>query len=73
MAKRKHTSEQAITKLREAEVLTAEGSTVSEASRSIGVTQQTFYRWRKENGGMRMDQARCHPLPETLHLPTAPI
>ena len=36
----------------------AEGSTVAEASRRIGVTQQTFYRWRTEYGGLRIDQAR---------------
>ena len=51
MAKRKHTPEQVINKLREAEVAIAEGSTVAEASRRIGVTQQAFYRWRTEYGG----------------------
>ena len=44
--------------LREAEVAIAAGSTVAEASRSIGVTEQTFYRWRSEYGGLRIDQAR---------------
>ena len=58
MAKRRHTREQVINKLREAEVAIAEGSTVAEASRRIGVTEQTFYRWRSEFGGLRIDQAR---------------
>ena len=58
MARRRHTPEQVIDKLREAEVAIAEGSTVAEASRRIGVTEQTFYRWRSEYGGLRIDQAR---------------
>ena len=58
MARRKHTAEQVINKLREAEVAISAGSTVAEASRQIGVTQQTFYRWRIEYGGLRIDQAR---------------
>ncbi|MFC1989398.1 IS3 family transposase [Chloroflexota bacterium] len=45
-------------KLREAELLLNQGSTVSEASRKIGVTEQTYYRWRKEYGGMRIEQAK---------------
>ena len=59
MAKRKHTPEQAINKLREAEVAIAAGSAVAEAARRIGVTQQTFYRWRTEHGGLRIDQAQA--------------
>ena len=58
MGRRRHTPEQVINKLREAEVAIAEGSTVAEASRRIGVTGQTFYRWRTEYGGLRIDQAR---------------
>jgi putative transposase len=50
--------EQIISKLREAEVLLSQGSTVGEASRKIGVTEQTYYRWRKEYGGMRVEQAK---------------
>jgi transposase-like protein len=50
--------EQIIGKLREAEVLLSQGSTVGEASRKIGVTEQTYYRWRKEYGGMRVEQAK---------------
>ena len=58
MAKRKHTPEEIINKLREAEVVIAAGSTVTEASRRIGVPEQTFYRWRSEYCGLRIDQAR---------------
>ena len=58
MARRKHTAEQIINKLREAEVAISAGSTVAEVSRQIGVTQQTFYRWRTEYGGLKIDQAR---------------
>ena len=57
MARRKHSLEQVIYELRQAEVAKIEGSTVAEASRQIGVTQQTFYRWRAEYGGLRIDQA----------------
>ena len=58
MAKRKYTPEEVINKLREAEVVIAAGSTVAEASRRIGISEQTFYRWRAEYGGLRIDQAR---------------
>ena len=58
MPRPKHTPEFIIGKLREVEVLVAKGATVAEASRQIGVTEQTLYRWRKEYGGMRVDQAR---------------
>jgi transposase-like protein len=47
-----------LNKLREAEVLLSQGSTVGEASKRIEVTEQTYYRWRREYGGMRVDQAR---------------
>ena len=55
---KRHTPEQVINKLREAEVAMAQGSTVAEASRQIGVTEQTFYRWRNEYGGLRIDQVK---------------
>ena len=58
MPKRKHTAEEIINKLREAEVIIASGSTVVEAVRRIDVSEQTFYRWRTEYGGLRVDQAR---------------
>ena len=58
MARKRHTPEQVINKLREAEVVLAQGRTVAEASRQIGVTEQTFYRWRNEYGGLRIDQVK---------------
>ena len=58
MAKKSHSPELIINKLREAELLLNQGSTVGEASRKIGVTEQTYYRWRKEYGGMRIEQAK---------------
>ena len=58
MPKRKRTAEEIINKLREAEVIIASGSTVVEAARRIGVSEQTFYRWRAEYGGLRVNQAR---------------
>jgi transposase-like protein len=50
--------EQIIHKLREAEVIIAKGKSVGEASKQIGVTEQTFYRWRREYGGLKLDQAK---------------
>ena len=58
MRPRKYTTEKIIVKLREAEILISQGMDVDEVSRQIGVSRQTFYRWRKEYGGMRVDQAR---------------
>ena len=58
MPRRKHTAEEIINKLREAEVIISSCSTVVEAVRHIGVSEQTFYRWRSEYGGLRVDQAR---------------
>ena len=58
MGRKTHTAEQIIGKLREAEVLLSQGSTVGEVSRKIGITEQTYYRWRREYGGMRVEQAR---------------
>ena len=58
MTRRAFKPEQIINKLREAEVLLSQGATVGEASRKIGVTEQTYYRWRREYGGMRVEQAR---------------
>ena len=51
-------TEEIIQKLREAEVLLSQGRNVSEACRQIGVTDNTYYRWRKEYGGIRSDQAK---------------
>ncbi len=58
MAKKSHSPEQIINRLREAELLLNQGANVGEASRKIGVTEQTYYRWRKEYGGMRIEQAK---------------
>ena len=58
MPKKKYRPEQIIGNLREAEILLSQGSTVVEASRRIGVTEQTYYRWRKEYGGLSVDKAR---------------
>ena len=58
MVRKAFTPEQIINKLREAEVLLSQGDTVGEASRKVGVTEQTYYRWRREYGGMRVEQAR---------------
>jgi transposase-like protein len=56
--KKKHTAEQIVGKLREAELELARGRTIAEAVRKLGITEQTYYRWRKEYGGLRTDQAR---------------
>jgi transposase-like protein len=58
MSRRRHTPEQIITALREAEVGLANGKTVGKVSRELGISEQTYYRWRKEFGGMKVDQAR---------------
>jgi len=58
MVKKGYTPEQIINKLREAEILLSQGNSIIEASRKIGVTEQTYYRWRKEYGGIRVEQAR---------------
>ena len=58
MAKKAFKPEQIIGKLREAEVFLSQGLTVGETSRKLGVTEQTYYRWRKEYGGMRVEQAK---------------
>ena len=58
MGRKAFTPEQIINKLREAEVHLSQGNTVGEASRKLGVTEQTYYRWRREYGGMRVEQAR---------------
>ena len=58
MGKKRYTAEQIITKLREAEVALAKGQPISQVVRKLGIVEQTYYRWRKEYGGLRMDQAR---------------
>ena len=58
MSRKRFTTEQIIGKLREAEVEIAQGVSVAQACRKIGVSEQTYYRWRREYGGLRTDQAR---------------
>ena len=58
MSRKRHTPEQIISKLREAEVLIGQGKTTLEACKQIGVSEQTYYKWRKEYGGLRLDQAK---------------
>ncbi len=58
MGTKRHTVEQIIPKLREAEVLLAKGTKIPIACRKIGMTEQTYYRWRKEYGGVRTDQVK---------------
>ncbi len=58
MTRRSYRPEQIIKKLWEAEVLLCQGLTIGEAARKIGVTEQTYYRWRREYGGMRIEQVK---------------
>ncbi len=58
MAKKRFSPEQIITHLRQVEILVSQGNTTGDACRQIGVSEQTYYRWRKEFGGMEVDQLR---------------
>jgi putative transposase len=58
MPKKRYRSEEIIHKLREADVLVGQGRTIPEITRQWGVTDATYYRWRKEYGGMKIDQAK---------------
>ena len=58
MPRKRYAPEQIISKLREAEVLLSQGQTVTQASKQLSVSEQTYYRWRKEYGGMRTSQVR---------------
>jgi transposase-like protein len=58
MPRKRYTPEQIISKLREAEVLLSQGQTVAQACKSLGVSEQTYYRWRREYGGMGTTQVR---------------
>ena len=58
MGRTRHTAEQIIGKLREAEVALAKGQTTGEVARKLGITEQTYYRWRKEYGGLHVDPAK---------------
>ena len=58
MARKRHTAEEIVAKLRQVDVLIAQGQQVSDAIRSIGVTEVTYYRWRNEYGGLKGDQVK---------------
>ena len=58
MARKRHTAEEIVAKLRQVDVLTAQGRPVAEAVRAIGVTEATYYRWRQEFGGLKGDQVK---------------
>ena len=58
MAKERFGSEQVVTKLRQIEVLMGEGQSLQQALREVGITDATYYRWRKEYGGLKGDQAK---------------
>ena len=58
MASKHHRREEIVTKLRQVEVLIGQGKPVAEAIRAIGVTEPTYYRWRAEYGGLKLDQVR---------------
>ena len=58
MKRRRHTPEQVIRKLREAERLIGEGKTIPEAARELGISEQTYHRWRNQYGGMKANDAK---------------
>jgi putative transposase len=58
MARKRHTAEEVVAKLRQVDVLMAQGGLVTDAVRAIGVTEVTYYRWRKEYGGLKGDQVK---------------
>jgi putative transposase len=58
MARKRYTTEQIIGHLREAEVRLGQGQTVGTICRGFGITEQTYYRWRREYGGLKLDQAK---------------
>ena len=58
MARKRNSAEQIIAKLREAEIELAHGAKTPEACRKLGISENTYYRWRKEYGGLRVDQER---------------
>ncbi len=58
MKRRRHTPEQVIRKLREAERMLSEGKTIPEAAKALEISEQTFHRWRNQYGGMKADDAK---------------
>lgn len=58
MPRLRHTVEQILAKLREAEVALSKGQPIAQVCRILGITEQTYYRWRNEYGGLKVDQAK---------------
>ena len=58
MKRRRHTPEQIVRKLRESERMLGEGKTIPEAAKELGISEQTFHRWRNQYGGMKADDAK---------------
>jgi putative transposase len=58
MARKRHKPEEIVAKLRQVEILTGQGKSISEAVKTIAVTETTYFRWRAEYGGMKNDQVR---------------
>ena len=58
MARKRYSADEIVNKLREAEVHLSQGKTVAQACKLLGVTDQTYYRWRREYGGLKVDQAK---------------
>ncbi len=58
MARKRYTAEEIISQLRTVEIETAKGIGIVDACRKLGITEQTYYRWKKEYGGLRVDQAK---------------
>lgn len=58
MARKKYTAEQIIRSLREAEIHLSKGERIGQVARKLGITEQTYYRWRREYGGMQVEQAK---------------
>ena len=68
MARKRYSVEQIIAKVREAELLVSKGGSVAQACKKIAVTEQTYYRWRKESGGLRFRSTRSRAHPPGLFL-----
>lgn len=58
MPRKRYTPEEIVAKLRQVEVLTAQGASIADGAKSIGITEQSYYRWRKEYGGLKTDQVK---------------
>lgn len=58
MPRKRYTPEEIVSKLRQVEVMTAQGASILDSAKSIGITEQTYYRWRKEYGGLKTDQVK---------------